>query len=84
MNYYTKKIGFTGTLFLKEYDKIKHHKNKVRMLNEKTVAEQFRAGNAVITVINEETGTETVLDEFSSEEDIKKYLGKKFLNYTGS
>ncbi len=81
MNYYTKKIGFTGTLFLKEYDKIKHHKNKMRMLNEKTVAEQFRAGNAVVTVLNEESGHEVVLDAFSSEEDIKKYLGKHFLNY---
>lgn len=79
MNYYTKKIGFTGTIFIKEYSKIKHHKNKIRMINEETVAEQFKKGEAVITVLNEESGKETVLDVYSGEEEIKKYLGSKFL-----
>ncbi len=79
MNHYIKKIGFTGTIYIKEYDKIKHHKNKARELNEDTVAEQFKAGNAVITVLNEESGKETLIDEFSSAEEIKKYLGSKFL-----
>lgn len=81
MNYYIKKIGFTGTIYTKEYDKIKNHKNKIRELNEDTVIEQFKAGNAVITVFNEESGKETVIDEFSSDEDVKKYLGSKFVRY---
>lgn len=79
MNHYTKKIGFTGTIYIKEYGKIKHHKNKMRELNEDTVIEQFKKGEAVITVLNEESGKETVIDIYSSEEEIRKYLGAKFL-----
>lgn len=79
MNYYTKKIGFTGTIYIKEFSKIKNHKNKIRELNEETVAEQFKKGEATITVLNEESGKETIIDVYSSEEDIRKYLGEKFL-----
>lgn len=79
MNQYTKKIGFTGTIFLKEYSKIKEHKNKIRMINEETVAEQFKKGKAEVTVLNEESGNQITLDINSDPEDIKKYLGKKFM-----
>lgn len=79
MNHYTKKIGFTGTIYIKEYSKIKHHKNKIRELNEETVIEQFKKGEAIITVLNEESGKETVVDIYSGEEEIRKYLGPKFL-----
>jgi len=79
MNQYTKVIGITGSMYTKSFDKIKHHKNKIRQINESTVAKFFLEDNAEILVIFEETGDEFVVDCFSSEEDIKKYLGKAFL-----
>lgn len=80
MHYYTKKMGFTGVIYIKEYEKIKHHKNKMRDINESTVIKHFKAGEAVITVFNEENGNEVVIDAFSDDEMIRKYLGKQFLN----
>lgn len=72
-------MGFTGVIYLKEYNKIKHHKNKIREINETTVIKHFKEGNAVVTVLNEENGKEMILDAFSATEDIKKYLGNVFL-----
>ncbi|MGX8796022.1 hypothetical protein ACR6HW_08050 [Fusibacter sp. JL298sf-3] len=79
MNQYTKIIGLTGSLYVKEYPKIKHHKNKIRELHEDTVAKAFKAGNTEIIVYFEETDTEIIIDDFSDEAIIKKYLGRKFL-----
>lgn len=80
MHYYLRKLGYTGIIYTKEYDKIKHHKNKIRDINEETVIKHFKSGNATIRVFNEENMKEFIVDPFSSEEDIKKYLGKKFLS----
>ena len=41
MNRYTKIIGLTGSIYVKEFEKIKHHKNKIREINEETVAKVF-------------------------------------------
>ena len=79
MNRYTKIIGLTGTLYVKEFEKIKHYKNKLRDINEDTVAKVFKNGDAEIRVFFEETDTEIFVDAFSDQETIKKYLGKKFL-----
>ncbi len=79
MNRYTKMIGLTGALYTREFEKIKHHKNKVRELNEDTVAKAFKEGDTEILVIFEETGEEVIVDDFSDPETVKKYLGKKFL-----
>lgn len=79
MNRYTKIIGLTGSMYVKEFEKIKHHKNKIREINEETVIKQFKEGNTEICVYFEETDTEFFIDDFSEPELIKKYLGKKFL-----
>lgn len=77
---YIKIIGLTGSIYVKEYEKIKHHKNKLRELNEDTVAHAFRSGKASVCVRFEETGVEVELDAFSDDADIQKYLGKAFLS----
>lgn len=81
MNQYTKVIGITGSMYTKSFIKIKHHKNKIRELNEATVIKSFLEGDAEILVFFEETGEEIIIDAFSPEEDIRKYLGKGFLSY---
>lgn len=79
MNRYTKIIGLTGEIYTKEFQKIKHHKNKVRDISEDTVAKVFKNGDAEIKVYFEETDIEIMIDAFSDVEIIKKYLGKKFI-----
>ncbi len=79
MNRYTKIIGLTGSIYVKEFEKIKHHKNKIREINEETVAKVFKEGDTEVLVYFEETNTEIVVDDFSDDDTIKKYLGKKFL-----
>jgi len=79
LNTYTKIIGITGHYYAREQVKIKHHKNRIREIEERTVIKAFKAGKAQILVIFEETGKEIMIDDFSDPEDIKKYLGKKFL-----
>ena len=79
MNRYTKIIGLTGVIYTKEFEKIKHHKNKIRDISEDTVAKVFKNGDAEITVYFEETDVEIFIDAFSDEERIKQYLGKKFV-----
>ena len=81
MNKYTKVIGIAGTIYTKEFIKIKHHQNKTRFLTEATVIKAFKNGNAEVDVYFEETDKILTLTPFSDEDDIRKYLGKKFLNY---
>lgn len=79
MNRYIKNIGITGTFYTKEFEKIKNHKTKVREINESTVIKAFKGGNTEVLVYFEETDKEILIDDFSDKEDIRKYLGKKFL-----
>lgn len=79
MKYYYKVIGLTGHYYANEFQKIKHHRNKVRPMREETVARFFRDGKAGVIVVFEETGTEYTLDNFSDPDLIRKYLGKAFL-----
>lgn len=79
MKRYTKTIGISGSHYTNEFEKIKHHSNKVREVREETVAKMFKEGKAEVLVIFEETGKQMLLDDFSDKDLIKKYLGKKFL-----
>lgn len=76
---YHKMITYKGDYFMKEYETIKHHKNKTRYLRTETVAEAFKKGGVEIIIHFEDQDKTLTLDEFSSPEDIKKYLGQKFL-----
>lgn len=76
---YHKMITFRGDYFMKEYETIKHHKNKVRYLREETVAEAFKKGGVEIVVHFEDSEKIVVIDDFSTPEDIKKFLGPRFL-----
>ncbi|RKD22367.1 hypothetical protein SAMN02745883_00793 [Caminicella sporogenes DSM 14501] len=79
MERYTKIIGLTGSCFIREYKKKKHHKNKLREVKEDTVAKFFLEGSAEVLVVFEETGKEILLNINSNPDDIMKYLGKSFL-----
>ncbi|WP_432665809.1 hypothetical protein R9X47_05900 [Wukongibacter baidiensis] len=80
MERYTKVIELMGSYYTKEYRKKKKHKNKVREIKEDTVRKFFLQGKAEVLVIMEESEKEILLDFTSDTEDIKKYLGKSFLD----
>lgn len=79
MQTYTKVIGLTGSHFVKEFVKIRHHDNKVREISEETVAKKFKEGNTKVIVHFEEDGREIELDDFSDPDLIRKFLGKTFI-----
>lgn len=81
MNKYTKIVGITGIFYTKEFVKIKHYKNKIRFLNESTIIKAFKEGNTEIDVYFEETDTIVNITPESGEEEIRKYLGRKFCSY---
>ncbi len=79
MTQYTKVISLFGSYYTKTFEKIKHHKNKIREIKASTVQKAFLEGKAQVLVYFEETDKEIVLDLFSDQNDIRKYLGKGFL-----
>ncbi len=79
MNVVHKIISYKGHYFLREYETIKHHKNKIRYLREETVAKNFKNGDLTIIVHFEDDERTVTLDYFSERDDIKKYLGNAFL-----
>lgn len=79
MNRYTKIIGIAGTMYTKEFVKIKHHKNKTRFISEATVIKAFKNGNTEVDVFFEETDKILTITAFSDDDEIRKYLGKNFL-----
>ena len=68
-------------LFRSDYREKITKKNivKIREVREDTVIKAFKQGNCEVLVINEENGKEILVDDFSSDDDVRKYLGKKFL-----
>lgn len=79
MTEYTKFIGLMSRMYTREFDKIKHHRNKVREINESTVAKAFLEGKAMVRVIIEDKDEEYLITPDSPPEEIKKYLGKAFI-----
>ena len=53
---------------------------KTREVREETVRKFFLQGDCEVLVVFEDTGREILIDDFSSEDDIRKYLGPKFIN----
>lgn len=79
MKRYSKVIQMSGYYFTKEFEKKKHHRNKVREIKEDTVAKFFLEGDTAILVYFEESDREVLITLESDPKDIKKYLGDKFL-----
>ena len=80
MNRYTKIINMMDSYFTKDYEKQKKNITKTREVREETVRKFFLQGDCEVLVVFEDTGREILIDDFSSDEDIKKYLGAKFIN----
>lgn len=80
MNRYTKIINMMESYYTKDYEKHKKNITKVREVREETVRKFFLQGDCEVLVVLEDSGREILIDEFSSDEDIKKYLGSKFIN----
>ncbi len=80
MNTYTKILTLKGSYFVKDYEKSKKNKLQKRPILEATVLKNFKSDDdTLIIVINQETGTTVEITPNSSKEDIKKYLGEKFV-----
>ena len=80
MNRYTKIINMMDSYYTKDYEKTKKNITQVREVREETVRKFFLQGDCEVLVVFEETGREILIDDFSSDEDIRKYLGPKFIN----
>ena len=80
MNRYTKVINMMESYFTKDFEKAKKGITKTTEVKEETVQKAFLKGNTEVLVILEDSGREILIDDFSSDEDIKKYLGAKFIN----
>lgn len=80
MNRYTKVINMMESYYTKDYEKKKKNVTKIREVREETVRKFFLQGDCEVLVILEDSGREILIDDFSPEEDIKKYLGSKFIN----
>ena len=80
MNRYTKIINMMDSYYTKDYEKTKKNITKVREVREETVRKFFLQGDCEVLVVFEETGREILIDDFSSDEDIRKYLGPKFID----
>ena len=52
----------------------------LREVKEETVRKAFLKGNCEVLVILEDSDREILIDDFSPDEDIKKYLGASFIN----
>lgn len=79
---YVKIIRMSGSFFAREFQKKEKVKKniKYREVDEKTVRQQFKDGDATVEIYFEDSDREAILlDSFSDQEMIKKYLGEKFL-----
>lgn len=83
---YVRIIRVSGSFFAREFQKPEKARKKVqyREVDEKTVAEQFLKGDATVEVIFEDSEREPIILDWESDpEQIKKYLGTRFLAYKG-
>ena len=80
MNRYTKVINMMESYYTKDYEKMKKNVTKIREVREETVRKFFLQGDCEVLVILEDSGREILIDDFSPEEEIRKYLGPKFVN----
>ena len=78
---YLRIIRMSGNIFAREFEITKKKKpNKYRIVDEKTVAEQFTKGDATVEIIFEESERESIkLDWESDPELIQRYLGARFI-----
>ena len=79
MNRYTKIINMMGSYYTKDFEKEKKNIIKVREVREETVKKAFLQGDCEVLVIFEDTGKEILVDDFSPEDEIRKYLGASFV-----
>ncbi|MBS3994971.1 MAG: hypothetical protein KGZ33_04185 [Alkaliphilus sp.] len=79
MKRYTKVIGLMGNYFTKEFEKKKKHKAKTREIKEDTVAKYFHEGDTEVLVYFQESDKSILITPFSSVEEIRRYLGEKFI-----
>ena len=76
MNRYTKIINMMESYFTKDFEKTKKGFTKVREVKEETGLDVREAEGGYL----EDSDREILIDDFSSDEDIKKYLGASFIN----
>lgn len=79
MHTYKRTIGITGSHYTRDFEKKKHHKNKVRDINEATVIKHFKAGKAEILVYFEEKDESILITPDSDPDLIREFLGVAFL-----
>lgn len=78
-NKYIKINGLKGSYYTKEFEKKKTDSIKTRAVLDETVRKFFRSRQCEVLVQFEETGKEVLITPDSSPEEIKKYLGEKFI-----
>ncbi len=80
MNIYTKILTLKGSYFVKDYEKTKKNKIQKRPILEATVLKTFKSDeDTVIVIVNQETDTVIKITPNSSKDDIRRYLGEKFV-----
>jgi hypothetical protein len=80
---YVRVIRISGSFFAREFIKKEKVKKNVRYreVDEKTVAEQFKDGEATVEVIFEDMDRDSIkLTNESDQQIIKKYLGERFID----
>lgn len=76
---YTRVMTLTGDYYTKETISKKHHKDKLRVIREAIVLENFKAYKAEIDVYFEEQDRTIHITPFSNADEVLKYLGPKFV-----
>ncbi len=77
---YIRVIKMSGGFYAREFEKRVEEDNKYRIVEEQTVRKHFLEGDTKIRIIFENDERDDIMiDEFSEPDDIKKYLGPKFL-----
>ena len=80
MNIYTKILTLKGSYFVKDYEKTKKNKIQKRPVLEATVLKTFKSDeDTVIVIVNQETDTVIEITPNSNKDEIRRYLGEKFV-----